>query len=683
MINFSDNITKIKGVGEKKAALFKRLSVSTVGELMRLAPRSYIDMSAALPISKAAEHINENVCVSGTVVFAPSRLSSKNPHTKIYKTDISDNTGILSLLFFNNIYIDRLLKEGVRYIFYGKLTLDRFNRLQMLSPEFIETSADFKIRPVYPQTAGLGSRVIEKTVAQAFSELCEIHDFLPEKIRLENGLISLKEAFFNLHFPKSAELSEKARERLSFDEIFLLSTALSLLKAAGTEKTENVIKKDFTVEFEKKLPFHLTGAQKRAISECLTDMKSGVQMSRLVQGDVGAGKTAVAAAVVYSAFKNGMQSVFAAPTEILAEQHFETFRNFFEGEGIKIELLTGGTKKSEKERIKRECAEGKTALLIGTHAVMRSDVEFKRLGLCITDEQHRFGVEQRASLFKKGKNPNVLVMSATPIPRSLGLILFGELSASVIDELPPGRKKIKTYAVSRAYRDRIYRWIRGFLEKGFSAYVITPLVEDAENENSLTPAVQFKEKLQRDYFQGFTVGLLHGRMPPKEKERVMSDFSTGKIQLLVSTTVIEVGVDVKSAVAMVIEDADRFGLSTLHQLRGRIGRNEEQCSCVLVSDSTSENAIRRMEIMKSTSDGFKIADEDLKMRGPGDFLGSRQHGLPALDFSAALSDIRVLEAASSAAKELLKRDERLENPESSGIKKLAERLIQNAQGTVS
>lgn len=683
MLRLSDKITMIKGVGEKRAGLFKKLSVSTVGELLYFAPRSYIDMSGAVSISKAMEHIDENVCVSGTVIFAPSRISSKNPHTKIYKTDISDDTGILSLLFFNNVYIDRLLSEGERYVFYGKLTLDKFGRPQMLSPEFMRISADFKIRPIYPQTSGLNTRTIEKTVAQALSEICEIPDFLPEKIRLENGLIPLNQAIFNLHFPKNARLSEKARERLAFDEIFLLSTALSLIKTAGAEKTENVIKHDFTDDFIKKLPFELTRAQKRVISECIADMKSGTQMSRLVQGDVGAGKTVVAAALVYSAFKNGMQSVFAAPTEILAEQHFETFKKFFKNENIKIDLLCGGTKKSEKERIKQECRDGETALLIGTHAVMQSDVEFKRLGLCITDEQHRFGVEQRAALFKKGKNPNVLVMSATPIPRSLGLILFGELSASVIDELPPGRKKIKTYAVSKAYRDRIYRWIRGIVEKGFSAYVITPLVEDTENESGLTPAVQFKEKLQRDYFQGIEVGLLHGRMSPGEKERVMRDFSAGKIRVLVSTTVIEVGVDVKSAVAMVIEDAERFGLSTLHQLRGRIGRNDEQSCCVLVSDSKSETARERLEIMKSTTDGFKIADKDLKMRGPGDFLGSRQHGLPALDFSAAISDIKMLEKASSSARAVLAKDALLEKDENAEIRSRALALIKNAQGTIS
>lgn len=683
MIKFSDKITKIKGVGEKRAALFKKLSVFTVEELLCFAPRSYIDMSTALSISQVMEYIDKNVCVSGTVLFTPSKMPSKNPHAKIYKTDISDETGILSLLFFNNVYIDRLLKEGAQYIFYGKLTLDKFARPQMISPEFVKLSADFKIRPIYPQTAGLSSRAIEKTVAQALSEIVEIPDFLPEKIRVENGLLTLKEAVLNLHFPKCKEFSERARKRLAFDEIFILSTALSLLRTAGAEKTENVIKRDFTKDFEKKLPFILTFAQKRVIDECVADMKSGIQMSRLVQGDVGAGKTAVAAAVVYNAFKNGMQSVFAAPTEILAEQHFETFKEFFKDENIKIELLCGGTKKGEKERIKKECSEGTTALLIGTHAVMQSDVKFKRLGLCITDEQHRFGVEQRASLFKKGKNPNVLVMSATPIPRSLGLILFGELSVSVIDELPPGRKKIKTYAVSKSYRDRIYRWIRGFIEKGFSAYVITPLVDDAENESVLTPAVQFKEKLQRDYFQDIEVGLLHGRMPPEEKERVMSDFGEGKIRLLVSTTVIEVGVDVKSAVAMVIEDADRFGLSTLHQLRGRIGRNDEQCYCVLVSDSKSKTARERLEIMENTTDGFKIADKDLEMRGPGDFLGARQHGLPALDFSAAISDVKILETASGSAKKLLEEDGGLKKPEHSEIRRRALELIKNAQGTIS
>lgn len=436
-----------------------------------------------------------------------------------------------------------------------------------------------------------------------------------------------------------------------------------------------VIKNDCTEEFYHRLPFSPTRAQKRAVFEALSDMKSGEPMNRLLQGDVGSGKTLVAAALIYNAAKNGMQSAFMAPTEVLAEQHYRTLSKIFDGTDIKIVLLTGSSTAKEKREIKKELRDGSAKLVIGTHAIIQGDVEFSRLGLAVTDEQHRFGVAQRASLSQKGENPNILVMSATPIPRTLGLIIYGDLSVSVLDELPPGRQKTETYCVSQALHERIYKFIKKHLDRGFQAYIVCPLVE--EGDSDLIPAQEYYKLLQNTAFRGYRLGLLHGQMKPKEKENIMRDFESGKIQLLVSTVVIEVGVDVPNAVVMVIENAERFGLSQLHQLRGRVGRGSAPSTCILVSDAQNDEAKRRFDIMCKTTDGFLIADEDLKMRGPGDFFGSKQHGLPSLRIADILTDTGMLNEAQKSAQMIIATDGGLLLSEHKGIKRQIDKMFGN------
>ncbi len=436
-----------------------------------------------------------------------------------------------------------------------------------------------------------------------------------------------------------------------------------------------IIERDFSEEYFSLLPFSPTGAQRRAVKEAMRDMMSGRQMNRLLQGDVGSGKTAVAAALVYSAAKNSMQSALMAPTEVLAEQHYKTFQKLFEGCGITVELLTGSDTAAQKRRKKEALKAGEIDLLIGTHAIIQSDVEFNSLALVITDEQHRFGVEQRNALGEKGRNPHLYVMSATPIPRTLALIIYGELDISVLDELPPGRQKIETYAVTSELRQRAYNYVKKHLDAGRQGYIICPLVDEGESDTELASAVKYADELQHGDFRGYTVGLMHGKMKSADKKKIMESFSKGETQLLVSTTVIEVGVDVPNAVIMVIENAERFGLSQLHQLRGRIGRGQYKSTCILISDAENDAAQRRMKVMETTTDGFKIADEDLKLRGPGEFFGSRQHGLPEMKIADMLKDRCTLEETQKAAKEIMAHDPELSSPESAALKNEIQRLF--------
>lgn len=468
--------------------------------------------------------------------------------------------------------------------------------------------------------------------------------------------MSLDSAIRNIHFPQSDEDLQSARDRLIFDELFILQLSLLTLKNSNiTSDTENIITKNYTDEFFSLLPFSPTGAQIRAVNEAVADMQSGKQMNRLLQGDVGSGKTAVAAAIIYNAAKNGMQSALMAPTEVLALQHFETFQKLFEGTGIICGLLTGSTKAKEKKEIKEALVNGEIDLIIGTHALIQNDVVFNKLGLVITDEQHRFGVKQRTGLCGKGENPHVYVMSATPIPRTLALILFGDLNVSVLDELPPGRQKTETYAVTTKKRGAMFDYIRKHLDAGYQAYIVCPLVEESELVQGVISAEEYYKKAQVP-FAGYKLDLLHGKMSPKKKDAVMLKFKNGETQLLISTVVIEVGVDVPNAVIMVIENAERFGLSQLHQLRGRVGRGNVKSSCILVTDATGEEATARMNVMCETTDGFKIADEDLKLRGPGDFFGTRQHGLPKLRIADVMTDTKILMQTQSFAKELMATD---------------------------
>lgn len=670
-MNFSTEIKFLKGVGPARAEAFSMLSVKTVGALLRFYPRTYEDWSTVTSIREAP--MGENCCIRGIVSYTPTKV--KIPGGMLLsKTSITDGFSILNITFFNNKFISNMLKEGEEYLFYGKIAINKYGAKEMTSPMFFKGEGGDRIRPIYPQNSKITTKTIEKCVKSALSQCGEIPDYLPKSIIDENHLCSLDYAIRNIHFPESSEALRTSRERLIFDELFILQTGLLLIKDhTGGVITSMVTKKDYTADFYSFLPFELTGAQIRAVDEAKKDMSSGEPMNRLLQGDVGSGKTAVAAALVYNCAKNGLQSAFMAPTEVLAEQHYRTFLKFFSESPITIALLTGSTSASEKRSIKEKLKDGNIDLIIGTHAIIQTDVEFKNLGFVVTDEQHRFGVRQRAALTGKGDNPNVLVMSATPIPRTLAMIVYGDLNVSILDELPPGRQKIETYCVSAELHERVYKYIKNHLDRGLQGYIVCPLVE--EGDNDLIPAEEYYKLLQSTAFREYKLGLLHGRMKPKEKDKIMRAFSDGEIQLLISTVVIEVGVDVPNSVIMVIENAERFGLSQLHQLRGRVGRGTEKSSCILVSDAQNDEAKRRFQIMCSTTDGFKIADEDLKMRGPGDFFGSRQHGLPKLRIADILTDTEVLMRAQRAAQNLLTADKNLEDPQNKAIKKQIDRLF--------
>ena len=671
-MQLKSDIKFVKGVGPTRAEAFYKLSVPSVGALLRYYPRAYEDWSRIVPIQEMPE--NEMCCIRATVCHTPQKIRIPGGML-LFKTTVTDGAGLLNLTFFNNKYIGNQLKEGEEYLFFGKAARNKYGAREMASPLFQKPQSAHRIRPIYPASGSLSSKTIERCVQNALSALENpIADFLPPEIRERNRLCSLDTAIRYVHFPPDEQSLEEARRRLIFDELFLLQLGLFQMKGrTETRRTACAIRTDCSAEFEALLPFTMTGAQHRAVRDAIGDMQSGEPMNRLLQGDVGSGKTAVAAALVYSAAKNGLQSAMMAPTEVLAEQHYRTFQKFLKDTEFSIVLLTGSMRATEKRAAKEKLKSGEAVLAVGTHALIQEDVNFQRLGLCITDEQHRFGVAQRAGLTAKGNDPHILVMSATPIPRTLGLILYGDLNVSVLDELPPGRQVIETYRVGTSYRPRIYKFIEKHIERGLQAYIVCPLVE--EGETDLAPAEEYCARLQNGVFHHRRVGLLHGRMKPKEKDAVMRAFSAGEIDILVSTVVVEVGVDVPNAAVMVIENAERFGLSQLHQLRGRVGRGKEKSTCILVSDAQNEEAKARFQILCETTDGFKIADADLKLRGPGDFFGTRQHGLPALRISDLLRDTKMLETVQNEAQTLLKSDPALAAPEYAALHRQLEKMF--------
>ena len=675
-MKFSDDIKYIKGVGEARATGFRSLGVSTVGELLRFYPRAYEDWSRILPISQCV--IGENVCIKGTVMF-PVKNERVRGGMLIAKATVTDGEDVIAVTFFNNKYIDKMLKSGEEYLFYGKLTLGKFSAREMVTPLFVKSEKSVEIRPIYPQNKTITTKIIQSAVENALKNIDAIPDYLPDYILKKFNLVSLDKAIRDIHFPKNDTDLQSARDRLIFDELFILQLSLLTLKNDNsTVKTGNIIEKDFTEDFFKLLPFTPTNAQKRAVKDAISDMQSGKQMNRLLQGDVGSGKTAVAASIVYTAAKNQMQSALMAPTEVLATQHFETFEKMFKGTGIRCDLLTGSTKAKEKKEIKQRLLNGEIDLIIGTHALIQDDVIFKKLGLVITDEQHRFGVKQRTGLCAKGENPHIYVMSATPIPRTLGLIMFGDLNVSILDELPPGRQKIETYTVNSGKRGSMFDYIRKHLDAGYQAYIVCPLVEESEMMQGVLSAEEYFKKAQ-PLFKDYKLDLLHGQMSPKKKDEIMLKFKKGETQLLISTVVIEVGVDVPNAVIMVVENAERFGLSQLHQLRGRVGRGQAKSSCILVTDAKNDDAVARMKIMCETTDGFKIADEDLKLRGPGDFFGTRQHGLPKLRIADILTDTKILMQTQELAKEIMAVDKDFQKEEHKKIGKQVMKKVYSLQ----
>lgn len=658
-LNLETDIRFLKGVGEKRAEYLKLLGIDTVGALLRYYPRTYADFSDITDIFDCMA--GEKYCVKATVTTGVSEHRVRK-NMVLYKFNIADGTGSMSVTLFNNKYLANAINKGSTYVFCGKVEQNGYS-LYMSSPE-IRQDGDNTIHPIYRQNSKITSKQIEKLVKTALSSVSEIKDVLPPEILKRNRLCSLAEAIKNIHFPKDGNLLSAAKRYLVFEELFVLSLSHLLLKGKNKTYAANVLKNDYSGEFKKLLPYSLTNAQNRAIKECVDDMRSGRVMNRLVEGDVGSGKTAVAACLMYCAAKEGFQSAIMAPTEILAEQHFEFFGNLFKDTFIKVALLTGSTKKSEKEKIINGLKNGEIHIAVGTHALIGGSVEYKNLGLVITDEQHRFGVRQRAALAEKGKHAHTLVMSATPIPRTMGLIIYGDLDISIVDEYPKGRQKIDTFLIDGEKRERAYNYIKKHLDAGLQGYIVCPAVEETE-ESELLSAEELYNKIKETTFKNYRVGLLHGQLKAKEKDGIMREFKDKKIDLLVCTTVVEVGIDVPNAAIMVIENAERFGAATLHQLRGRVGRGTAKSTCILISNNTKSE---RLNVIKNNDSGFKIADEDLRLRGPGDFLGQRQHGLPELKIADLYADSTVLKLASMEAANLLENNPKLNGEENAPLK---------------
>ena len=670
-MNSYDNIRYVKGVGEKRAELFRQLGIDSVGALLHHYPRGYIDRSHPLKLHEAPF---DRPCCIKAKVFSEVREIYVRQKMVIYKFFANDGENNVEITLFNQKWIAEKLEFGKEFLFYGIVNRTLFS-CEMSSPEIYDVSEQ-TVMPVYRQTAGLNSKAISKVIATVLSKF-EPDEPFPEEMLKKYNLKGLKEALIGIHFPKSMQELELARRRLVFQELFFLQTGILFQKETRCAVTPVKVNSNSLNEFKELLPFTLTEAQEKAINDCLMDMNSGKPMSRLIQGDVGSGKTAVAVALSYCAKHSGYQSIIMAPTEVLAGQHFKTFQGILGNTDIKMALLTGSVTKAKKLKLKEAIAQGEIDIVIGTHAVLQEDVQFKNLGLIVTDEQHRFGVEQRTSLLNKGNEPHMLVMSATPIPRTMSLIFYGDLDISIIDSLPKSRQPIQTFLIDSNIRKRAYNYIRDHLDQGRQGYIVCPMVEENETVD-LASAVKYYEDISENDFKNYKVGLLHGKMKPKEKDAVMKAFSEGEIQLLVSTTVIEVGIDVPNAVIMLIENAERFGLSQLHQLRGRIGRGKHASTCILLSDHKGETN-QRLKFICSTTDGFKVADEDLRLRGPGDFLGKRQHGLPLLKIADLSEDIELFRLAGNAAKELYSTDPKLLMPENAPLKAEISSLFKTAK----
>ncbi len=643
---YTVKIDTLKGLGEKRCELFNKLGIYTVGELLNYYPRTYEDWSEVVDICDIND--GDSVCIAAELTTGVQSGYTKN-RKFIAKVFVADDTGVCELVFFNNPYIRNMLKTNTKYRFFGKASRNHTD-LQMISPTFMTESDVNVVKPIYNLTAGLPNNVVVNAMKQAVAMLPDkVNDPLPEELREKYNLCDLKFAIENVHFPTDTDALNIARRRLVIEELLVLNLGLRQLKDQKRTQNANIIEKDYSEEFEKLLNFDMTNAQKRVIKDCVSDvMNPEICMNRLVQGDVGSGKTVVAGSLCYTVVKNGGQAAIMAPTEILAEQHYNSFKEILSNTDIRIALLTGSVKESQKKEIRSKLEAGEIDLVIGTHALITDKTLFSNLSLVVTDEQHRFGVAQRAKLLSKGNNPHLLVMSATPIPRTLGLIIFGDLDISIIDELPPGRQEIDTLLIDSTKRQRALGFIKKEILRGRQAYIVCPLVEEGEVDTGLASAEEYAAELMLNFFSDISVGILHGKMKPSEKEAVMADFAENKIKILVATTVIEVGIDVPNATIMMIENAERFGLSQLHQLRGRVGRGSEKSYCILVSDNRTENSVERLKTMCATRDGFKIADADLKLRGPGDFFGSRQHGLPQLNISS-LADTRNLEISQKIA----------------------------------
>lgn len=657
-MKLTDSIEMLGGVGPKRAALFARLSVLTIEDLLHFYPRDYIDLSRPYEIASAP--FGEYCAVKATVYAKTGPVRAKSGK-KLFKVSAGDDTAALTLTFFNSPYAAGKLIENSQYLFYGKVGGSLLSR-EMASPQIFSLGISTSFMPVYHETAGLNSKYIAKCVQRAFEALDgAIPDPIPEKLRAAYRLPEKALCLRMLHFPASMREVQAARRRMCYEELLTLQLGLSLLRSQTRRESGAIFAKAEPQHFFASLPFVPTRAQKRAVGELCADFQSGLPMNRLLQGDVGSGKTLVAAAGMVMAAQNGYQSVLMAPTEILARQHASTLGVMLAPLHISVALLTGSVKGKARAELLQSVKSGEAQVLVGTHAVIGEQVQFQKLGFAVTDEQHRFGVRQRSLLFEKGQSPHLLVMSATPIPRTLALLMYGDLDISILDELPPGRTPVKTYAVDTEKRARMYRFLADRLHEGRQAYIVCPLIEENENTpEGLQPVTEYLEQVAKPLLPDISIALLHGRMKPAEKNEVMSRFVRGEVQVLCSTTVIEVGVDVPNATVMIIENAERYGLSALHQLRGRVGRGQHQSYCILVSDHTAPETKDRLRFLCHTADGFEVAKYDLENRGPGDFFGSRQHGLPALKIASLEQDGRILYTAQQDAHNLLTADPRLD-----------------------
>ena len=657
MADLNTDVRTIKGIGEQRAKALEKLGISTLRDLIGWFPRRYEDRTQTKKIAQLVP--GEPACVEA-MIASPPQLSHIRHGLDLIKVRAVDETGVLDVTFFNQTWLKNSLTQGQTYIFYGKAEGSLLRR-QMASP-IVEPPGrrEFtgRIVPIYPLTAGVSQLILSRSIRQGLDACGDIlPDVLPDSVRQAHQLCRIEYAYENIHFPESPEALTLARRRLAFEELFLFTIGLHHLRSRRETVHVPPCREVDMAPFYRALPFTLTDAQRRCVEEALADMRSGVPMNRLCQGDVGSGKTMVAAACVYFCVKNGRQAALMAPTEILAKQHYAGLSPLLEKLGVRCALLTGSTPAKAKRSIAAQLAAGEVDFAIGTHALITGDVAYANLGLVVTDEQHRFGVAQRAALSAKGQHPHTLVMSATPIPRTLALILYGDLEVSVIDQLPPGRQPVATYAVPGSYHPRVYDFIRKLTAQGRQTYIVCPQVSESDELPDERKAVtEYANKLQSEVFPDLKVAFVHGKMKPKEKDAVMAAFAAHETDILVSTTVIEVGVDVPNAAVMVIENAERFGLSQLHQLRGRVGRGSHQSYCILISDNQSEETRQRLKVMTKTTDGFRIAEEDLRLRGPGDFFGQRQHGLPGLKIADLGCDTQLLKEAQQSAEALLAED---------------------------
>jgi ATP-dependent DNA helicase RecG len=671
----------VKGVGTKLAQVLSKLNIYTLGDLLFHLPRRYEDRRHFRKIAHA--RIGEAVTVSGKLVTVDNVQVRNLTLTKAY---LDDGSGVLELVWYNQPYMKDTLNKlrNSQIVAYGVIKESPYG-LQMETPEWedLPDGADpdsllsvNRIVPIYPLTEGIRQKRMRQIIWNAVQHAHLAPEILPRSVRERVGLMPLPQALQQIHFPDSEQVIEPARQRLVFEEFFLLQLGVGLQRQRTRQERGIAMRIDadrLNEMLHRLVPFELTNAQKRVIHEIWSDMAQPHPMNRLLQGDVGSGKTIVAAAAILAAVDNQYQAAIMAPTEILAEQHYINLHRLFQPLGISVELLVGRLSNKQRQQARERIATGRGMVAVGTHALIQEGVSFARLGLAIVDEQHRFGVLQRAALRDKGIMPHVLVMTATPIPRTLTLTLYGELDVSVIDELPPGRKPVRTHWKTPEERLKVYAGVRKLVEEGRQAYVICPLIDESD-KLQVRAAEEMAEHLQKDVFPDLRVGLLHGRMKPAEKEAVMDAFRAGELQILVSTTVIEVGVDVPNAAAIVIEDADRFGLAQLHQLRGRVGRSEHQSYCVLIANPKSEDAQRRMEIMTRTNNGFLIAEEDLRIRGPGEIYGTRQSGMPSFRVADLVKDMRLLEVARQEAFHLLEHDPDLSRPEHAALREAVERF---------